>query len=203
MCGLHVGPHRSGGLAGPALRSVYDHCLVELYVGELLRVRVLHPVVVGAAVVGLAVDLGALSNVEAAAHLVGAVLGVRADLVARAVQVHCRRHRAWNAANHIVSEGVLLVLRRAQGVEETSAQVLAALPIRIKFRDIILRCLGKITSCHVLHARLVDDVRLELLSDSLASIIAYEHDLHILLMWMVLCLLSADQLLMCLALTRI
>lgn len=70
MCGLHVRPHRSSGLAWPALRAVDDHCLVELHVGELLRVRVLHPVVVGATVVGLPVDLGALSYVEAAAHLV-------------------------------------------------------------------------------------------------------------------------------------
>lgn len=63
---------------------------------------------------------------------------------------------------------------------------MATLPIRIKFGDIVLRCLGKITSSHVLHARLVDDVRLELLVDTLTSVVTHEHNLYVLLMWIVM-----------------
>ena len=62
--------------------------------------------------------------------------------------------------------------------------------VRIEFGDVVFRCLGKVASGHVLHARLVDDVGFEGLLVAFLSIVAYEHDLHVLLVRVVVCLLA-------------
>lgn len=86
-----------------------------------------------AAIIGLAVNLRALADVETAVHLILVVLRVRGRLVAGAVGVRAGRHRScWNASNHIVPERILLVLRRAQCVEEASTQILATLTVGIE-----------------------------------------------------------------------
>ena len=93
--------------------------------------------------------------------------------------------RRWHTSNHIISKRILFILWCRKGVEETATQVLASLATPIELRNIILRGLGQVVSAHVLHIRLVHNVSLErLLSCAFCAIVAYEHDLHILLVWM-------------------
>ena len=105
-----------------------------------------------------------------------------------AVALGCRwlpNRCRWNTANHVISERVLLILRCGKRVEETAAQVLTALTTGIEFGNIVLGGLGQVVAAHVLHVRLINDVCLErLLAGALRAIIAYEHNLHILLVWM-------------------
>ena len=55
----------------------------------------------------------------------------------------------------------------------------------IEFRDVVFGSLGQVVTAHVLHVRLINDVRLErLLTCTFCAIIAYEHNLDILLVWM-------------------
>ena len=108
--------------------------MVELHVRELLRVRVLrHAIAVRAAIIGLAINLRTLADVETTVHLILIILRVRGRLVAGAVGVRAGRHRScWNASNHIVPERILLVLRPAPCIEEASTQILASLTIGIE-----------------------------------------------------------------------
>jgi len=90
--------------------------------------------------------------------------------------------RSWHTSNHIISERILLILWCGECVEETTAHVLTALATGIEFRNIVLRCFRQIVTAHVL---LVHNIGLEgLLTGTLRTIVTYEHDFNILLVWM-------------------